>query len=146
MSDTSDADDEAESPHPRLMTPRAATRSATPHPRRHSGHVGAASPDDPTEKLRQLPQGLQQKLTKQEHDFTRATERATKHHELQMKATEDQVKMAKLDAHEAKTRYQRNERQQRREHEDTERRLAHELRQAELHHSKQGIQTAKLLQ
>ena len=36
-SDTSDADDEAESPRPRPTTPRSATRSATPRPRRHMG-------------------------------------------------------------------------------------------------------------
>ena len=61
----------------------------------------------------------------------RAKERTTRHYETQLKATEDKVHTAKNDAYEAKTRFERHQREQLREHEETERRLTHVLRQAQ---------------
>ena len=62
-----------------------------------------------------------------------------------MKATEENVQTAKFDVHEAQTCYARHQRQQLREHE-TERRLTHELRQAESYQDKLDLPTAKLRQ
>ena len=61
----------------------------------------------------------------------RAKERTIKHYETQLKTTENKVQTAKDDANEAKTRFELHQREQRREHEETERRLTHELRQAQ---------------
>ena len=66
-SDTSEADDEASDDRPAPPnTPRGSTRSATPYPRRHRGHVGAASPDnDQVTARKQQLKDMQYQLTKQ---------------------------------------------------------------------------------
>ena len=115
-SDSSAADDGSCTPGPRPKPHSSASRADTPQGRRHRGHIGSASPHDPTDELRRQLKDLQDRLTKQEQDHQRAKERATKHYESQLKQTEDKVKTAKEDAHEAKTRFERHQREQTREH------------------------------
>ena len=63
----SDADDESsEDRQPPPSTLKSATRSSTPRPRRHRGHVGAPSPElDQVAALKKQLNYLRQHVTKQ---------------------------------------------------------------------------------
>ena len=63
----SEADDEtSDDQRPQPSTPKSSTRSGTPHPRRHRGHIGAPSPElDQVSALKKQLRDLRRQMAKQ---------------------------------------------------------------------------------